>query len=72
MSLREVGQEDEEESRTRSECNEDLEDVSFWVEVSDRCGNGWKPFVRVLVVLILDYTVVVKAKADDEGGREGN
>lgn len=65
-----VPQEDEGEARTGSDGDEDLEERAFGITVTDRRGDGGKPFVGIAVVFILNNLVVMQSATDNQRAEE--
>lgn len=73
-AVRSVGQtveeENKQESRSRANGDEDLENGSFGIAVADGCTDRWEPLNRVSEVLVLDDFVVMERHAHDQGTDE--
>lgn len=66
-----IPKEDKRESRTGRNGNEDLEEGTFGVSITNGCGYGREPFVGVAVVFILDDFMEMQVHAHDQGAEEG-
>lgn len=65
-----VKEEDQHKSRARTYSDEDLEDGSLWIAITNRGADGGKPFLRVAPVLVLHDLVVVKGNPNDQRANE--
>lgn len=66
-----VEEEYQQESWTRADGDENLEDGAFRVAVANGCADGGEPFDGVSKVFVLNDLGVMKGHADDQGAEEG-
>jgi hypothetical protein len=65
-----IPKEDKGEPRARGNGNEDLEDRTLRVAVSDGRRDGWEPFLRVTIIFILNNLGIVEPATHHQSPQE--
>lgn len=65
-----VEEEDQQESRARTDCDEDLEDRTFRIAIANGSADGRKPLDGIAEVLVLNDLVVVEGQTNNESPDE--